>query len=171
MISAHAKLIASTYPSDKRSTYVAAAQTLRIPYWDWAVSPSLPSAATATQVTINSPTGSKTIRNPLYSYKFQKYPFTYSGFTGSIASYSQSLRCPSSTSSSASSRFSVCNSNLQRDASYLKNSVVGFLLVCCTTYASINANFSFSVLDIHSIKYLQHNGNCWLRRLQLRVTS
>lgn len=168
MISAHAKLIASTYPSDKRSTYVAAAQNLRIPYWDWAVNPSLPSAATSSQITINSPSGSKTIRNPLYSYKFQKYPFTYSGFSGSIASYPQSLRCPSSTSSSASNRFSVCNSNLQRDASYLKNSVVSLLLpLCFTTHSYANTNLAFLVLDIYSIKYLQHNGHCWLGRLQL----
>ena len=135
MISSHAKVIAATYPSDKKSTYLAAADSLRIPYWDWAVSSSIPSVMTASQVTINSPTGSKTIRNPLYSYRFQKYPFTYSGFTGSIASYSQTLRCPSSTSSSASSRFSVCNSNLQRDASYLKNSVVSRLFHLNLDYA------------------------------------
>ena len=58
-----------------KDRYVAAAQTLRTPYWDWAKNPPsgqhvVPDSLTATQVTVNTPSGQQTIDNPLYNYKF-----------------------------------------------------------------------------------------------------
>ncbi|KAH8170264.1 common central domain of tyrosinase domain-containing protein [Sarocladium implicatum] len=119
----HAQAIAQKYPSSTRAKYVDAARTLRIPYWDWAQDPSLPPSTTAKTISVTTPTGKKTINNPLYSYKFQKFPFTYANFGGTLGRYPETIRCPSSTSSSATSRFNVVNANLARDASYLKNSV------------------------------------------------
>lgn len=119
-----AQAIAQKYPSSTKATYVDAARTLRIPYWDWAADPSLPPSTTARTISVTTPTGKKTINNPLYSYKFQKFPFTYTNFGGTLGRYPETIRCPSSTSSSATPRFNVVNSNLARDASYLKNSVV-----------------------------------------------
>jgi tyrosinase len=119
----HATRIANKYTGSKKATYVAAAKTLRIPYWDWARDPKLPKSTTAQQITINTPTGRKTIRNPLYSYRFQKFPFTYANFGGTLGNYAQTMRCPSSNSRSATSRLSVVNNNLARDGSYLRDSV------------------------------------------------
>ncbi|KAL2209786.1 Di-copper centre-containing protein [Sarocladium strictum] len=120
----HARTIANKYTGSNKAKYVAAANTLRIPYWDWARDGAkLPASTTATTVSVNTPTGRKTIRNPLYSYKFQKFPFTYANFGGTIGQYPQTMRCPSTSNSQASSRFNVVNSNLARDQSYLKNSV------------------------------------------------
>ena len=75
-------------------------------------------------ISVTTPSGKKTITNPLYSYKFQKFPFTYANFGGTIGRYPETMRCPSTSDGSAASRFNVVNSNLARDASYLKNSVV-----------------------------------------------
>ena len=69
-----AKQIAATYPTSTRATMQAAAAKLRLPYWDWAARPAsgsnLPTAITQAQVTVNGPAGSKTLANPLFSYKF-----------------------------------------------------------------------------------------------------
>lgn len=119
----HARTIAQTYTGADRERYVAAANTLRIPYWDWARDPSLPQSVAAAQITINTPTGRRTIRNPLYSYVFQNWPFTYDNFGGTIAQYRQTMRCPSTANSQATSRQDVVNSNLRRDSTYLKDSV------------------------------------------------
>ena len=48
-----------------------AATTLRVPYWDWAASPSLPAVVTQTQIMVNAPDGPQLIQNPLYCYVFQ----------------------------------------------------------------------------------------------------
>lgn len=51
-----------------------AAKTLRVPYWDWAKNPNLPESTTYQKISINTPTGQKTLDNPLYSYKFHPLP-------------------------------------------------------------------------------------------------
>jgi tyrosinase len=63
--------IAKQYPSSNRATYQAAADSFRIPYWDWASSATIPSALTSSSLTINTPTGSRTITNPLFRYVFR----------------------------------------------------------------------------------------------------
>ena len=71
---AAAKSIATQYTGTKKTTYQNAANQLRLPFWDWAAKPAsgstLPSAITIETVTIDSPSGSKSIANPLASYKF-----------------------------------------------------------------------------------------------------
>lgn len=122
----HAKEIAHKYPASSQQKYINAAHTLRVPYWDWAVDPVLPPAVTATTMTVNGPQGSKTIRNPLYSYQFQKFPFAnygYANFGGSIGEYPQTMRCPTTNDGSAVSQFGNVNSNLNSNAAYLKSSV------------------------------------------------
>lgn len=66
-----AQAIAQTYPADARSSYTAAALTLRLPYWDWGIQQELPLAAQEVSITINTPNGQQTVENPLYDYKFQ----------------------------------------------------------------------------------------------------
>ena len=45
--------------------------SLRIPYWDSALYPWLPYAVTIPKIAIMTPTGNKSLDNPLYSYRFQ----------------------------------------------------------------------------------------------------
>ena len=74
----HAQAIATTYPPENRATYIAAAETLRAPFWDWAFEAKLPLCMTTPMITINTPTGSKNMTNPLFSHNFR--PSTAKGF-------------------------------------------------------------------------------------------
>ena len=70
-----AKTIANTYPTSTRATMQAAASNLRLPFWDWAAAPpnggnTMPGSVTASTVSVNSPTGQKTINNPLFKHVF-----------------------------------------------------------------------------------------------------
>ncbi|RSL69213.1 hypothetical protein CEP54_002372 [Fusarium duplospermum] len=71
----HAKRLANLYPTKYRQQYVNAANTLRSPYWDWAVD-GIPNAVVPQMVNVKVPNGSglKTInmKNPLYTYTFPK---------------------------------------------------------------------------------------------------
>lgn len=68
-----AKGIANQYPTSTRAAYQTAAAQLRMPYWDWAAKPpnggpTLPQSITAQSVTLDTPSGSQTILNPLLQY-------------------------------------------------------------------------------------------------------
>lgn len=67
----YAQEIAEMYSDSQRAEYRSAAASLRIPYWDWATSPGLPAVAIEPSILVNTPEGRRTIRNPLYSYRFQ----------------------------------------------------------------------------------------------------
>ncbi|KAG7286186.1 hypothetical protein NEMBOFW57_008492 [Staphylotrichum longicolle] len=64
--------IAAEYPPDLQPEYVAAAQTLRQPYWDWASDPTLPPALYTVNVTVRAPCGILEIPNPLRGYEFKR---------------------------------------------------------------------------------------------------
>ncbi|KAK5106279.1 hypothetical protein LTS08_000397 [Lithohypha guttulata] len=70
-LSEHARAIASAYPADVRPKYISAAESLRIPYWDWGQTFRLPDAVTKLSLVVNSPEGLRSISNPLRRYDFQ----------------------------------------------------------------------------------------------------
>ncbi|KAL8693817.1 MAG: hypothetical protein Q9218_001417 [Villophora microphyllina] len=70
----NAQQIASSYPRAKRDQYRAAARTLRIPYWDWSTSPTMPLEVNQPTIFINAPNGTSSIQNPLYTYTFHPQP-------------------------------------------------------------------------------------------------
>ena len=70
----NAQYIASRYPADQLANYQAAAQTFRIPYWDWAINPAMPDAVNQPMININTPEGLMNIVNPLYNYTFHPQP-------------------------------------------------------------------------------------------------
>ena len=72
----NAQQIAATYPSATVAQYQAAATTLRIPYWDWARNATMPDVTNQPKITVNTPTGSQLIDNPLYTYTFHPRPST-----------------------------------------------------------------------------------------------
>ncbi|KAF2840484.1 Di-copper centre-containing protein [Patellaria atrata CBS 101060] len=73
-----ANTIANEYPSNVRARYRTAASTLRMPYWDWAAAPAngntVPNIVRASTIRLNTPTGSRVINNPFFSYRFTQRP-------------------------------------------------------------------------------------------------
>jgi tyrosinase len=67
----NAQAIAREYPPSQQEIYIAAASTLRVPYWDWAATPALPEVVTTRRITINGPDGFLEMDNPLFNYTFQ----------------------------------------------------------------------------------------------------
>ncbi|KAK2758458.1 hypothetical protein FQN53_008206 [Emmonsiellopsis sp. PD_33] len=74
----HAQRIANEYPPALRGMYQRAAETLRIPYWDWASDPELPRSVITPELNINTSDGIRTVPNPLYNYTFN--PTVEAGF-------------------------------------------------------------------------------------------
>lgn len=65
----HAQDIAVGYPVELQGQYIAAARSLRLPYWDWTIH-NLPSAVASPTVVIDLPNGTSAVHNPLYKYIF-----------------------------------------------------------------------------------------------------
>jgi len=101
-----------------RDKYTAAAQSFRIPYWDWAIAvpqgqPVLPASVWSSKtVQVVTPQGTTTIHNPLYSYKF--HPLNSDELPDApFSDYPETLRYPDSDQPSAQSRNNLVNQQLQ----------------------------------------------------------
>ncbi|KAI4220330.1 MAG: hypothetical protein L6R36_007696 [Xanthoria steineri] len=70
----NAQWIAAKYPASQRARYRAAALTLRIPYWDWSVNPTMPPEVNQPTIYIKAPNGTINVPNPLYTYTFHPLP-------------------------------------------------------------------------------------------------
>ncbi|KAK8014508.1 tyrosinase precursor [Apiospora arundinis] len=70
----HVQALASQYNDSSSASYKAAAESFRVPYWDWAADYRLPTSTTDQRVTVKGPHGQVDIPNPLYSYKWQEFP-------------------------------------------------------------------------------------------------
>jgi tyrosinase len=91
-------------PGELQDTYRAAASTLRIPYWDWAMAPpsgqnSLPDSVARPTITVTTPNGTQTIDNPLYAYTF--HPMDPGIFWDQFLQWPQTLRWPSTKQANA----------------------------------------------------------------------
>jgi len=92
----HAITLAKEYPEAQRPEYQRAAESLRVPYWDWAENSSLPPSVGQPEIRVETPKGQQTIRNPLYSYNFPQE--AVSGKYGSITGdrdRTKTVRCSS----------------------------------------------------------------------------
>lgn len=74
-LQANALAVADQFGGDDRERYLAAAQSLRSPYWDWALpipdgQTAFPRLFTAATVDVNTPDGMQTITNPLAGFNF-----------------------------------------------------------------------------------------------------
>jgi tyrosinase len=100
-----AKRLAQEYPQRYRSQYVAAANNLRSPFWDWG-SDQIPEATVPTKMKVNVPSGSGIkeveVDNPLYTFKFPAGALngTYGDFDSDKRA--RIYRCPSPDSYPAS---------------------------------------------------------------------
>ena len=87
----NAQTIAASYPQANRSIYLAAAVTLRLPYWDWASDAAMPDLLNTKTIVINTPSGSQNITNPLYTYTFHPRPNSSDFPPGEIVSTSRRI--------------------------------------------------------------------------------
>lgn len=76
--------VINSFPSDQQQRWRNAANGLRMPYWDWAVAPpagqdSTPTLMRDQQVTVTTPSGQRTIPNPLYKYSWGTVPAEMGG--------------------------------------------------------------------------------------------
>lgn len=147
-MSRHVRKAAKQYPVETVDAYTAAAQTFRIPYWDWATDASLPPAVMNPTVRFNGPSGPATMRNPLYSFQFPNYPFRGGGgFGGSLAQFNETKRC--TTTSGAAVGFSDedrASSLMEGDGGQLQDKVYA-VFTKSTTFEAMatmsNAGASF----------------------------
>ncbi|TVY85032.1 Polyphenol oxidase [Lachnellula suecica] len=72
VIAMHAQAIAKTYTGPQATIFQSAADTLRVPYWDWAANSQMPAVVSQQTVHITTPNGDQEVSNPLYSYKFKQ---------------------------------------------------------------------------------------------------
>ncbi|RDA88914.1 hypothetical protein CP532_5474 [Ophiocordyceps camponoti-leonardi (nom. inval.)] len=115
-----AKEIASKYPDKDRNKYVEAANSLRAPYWDWAISNKVPDASLPKKVEVNTANGSREMTNPLASYDYPEA--AASGRYGDLgeaegagSARGQIQRCPGgSYPESANRELSLQNNNRRR---------------------------------------------------------
>lgn len=118
ILSGHCQTIAATYPAAVRAQYVAACNNFRLPYWDWASNATIPDIVNSPTVTINTPSGSQTLANPLWTYKFPalnpSYFPTSQNAAGDwyLAKDSQTYRCPN-TEIGGPSNIAQANAYLQ----------------------------------------------------------
>ena len=101
--------IAGEFSSVNGSVYKTAAETFRIPFWDWAA-PALdgqhvmpPSISSAAHVEVVTPNGTQTIPNPLYQYQF--HPLNSTDLPDSpFSTWPNTLRYPDSNNVNATSQ-------------------------------------------------------------------
>lgn len=68
-----ARSIAQQFQGDDAARYQAAAEEVRLPYWDWSSTSTrsrIPAAVKQESIPVNAPTGQVTITNPLFNYRF-----------------------------------------------------------------------------------------------------
>ncbi|KAH0601703.1 hypothetical protein MHUMG1_00582 [Metarhizium humberi] len=92
----HAAGIASQYPARYRDQYVAAANNLRSPYWDWSSDSNVPPCTVPERVFVNVPNGQNLgrieIKNPLSTYNYPREALD--GQFGDFTRSRQMVRCP-----------------------------------------------------------------------------
>lgn len=123
--------VATQFPAAIRGRYVAAAQTFRIPYWDWAAKgpgSAFPSSISSQQATIIDVDGAtKQISNPLYSYQFPARA-SQGDLDDRWSVFPVTLRYPDSNDASAQSRDDRVSRVISNENASLRNNVSLILL-------------------------------------------
>ncbi|KAF2840525.1 Di-copper centre-containing protein [Patellaria atrata CBS 101060] len=123
-----AKEIANALPAGtNKDKYVAAANELRLPYWDWAIDPAggtvMPASMSTKTISVTYPNGTTaTIQNPLYTYNFN--PLRAADFPDPnnnmppFDEWKTTLRQPSSSTASAVSNDAALEKELKGNLNY-----------------------------------------------------
>jgi tyrosinase len=91
------------------SIYQAAADNLRLPYWDWASIPQMPNVVSEPTITITTANGDEEVNNPLFTYQFNPNRNTTLFPGGGLADSPQTVR-------SATANTDLGNANLMMRA-------------------------------------------------------
>lgn len=88
-----------------------------MPYWDWASTPTMPDIINRGTVQVTTPTGVKSVSNPLLQYNFQNFPFDPALFPSNsiYANDPHTVRSPNTASSESNptaANNELANSNL-----------------------------------------------------------
>ncbi|KAF3911202.1 Tyrosinase [Arthrobotrys entomopaga] len=155
--------IAQAYPagSSDSQKYTTAAASFRIPYWDWASSPTIPDLiGNQPTVTVQDPSkGSTSIPNPLYAYKYH--------FTSTSQQRSELPDAPFVTNKQTSRvDIGTLNSQLGNIGTNLKNRIYN-LLTAYDDYAKFSNKGTTSVVNgqtdslesVHDVIHATVGGN------------
>lgn len=147
--------IAAQYNNSHRnsSVYREAARAFRLPYWDWASNAQLPPSCAVLNVTVMSPSGPLTMRNPLYSYRWPTYPLNQTQFPGSAGWANETTRA-----SDGNSDFSLdaVNANLAAVAGQLKDQVYR-TFAYAETYDQMSSMADPEGLSLEAAHNIVHN--------------
>lgn len=118
-IQAHARAIAATFPAASRARWQAAADRMRLPYYDWAdrhYGGRIPPVMTTPTITVTRPAGPATIANPLYQYNFRGAQSMLGGYSGFRNTVRDPPAAGSTTSNIGGSNAAMTNSFTGRHA-------------------------------------------------------
>jgi len=160
--------IAHEYTTD-RFGWVKAAQNFRVPFWDWARpiaagEPAVPVEMRTTTITIITPQGEKTVKNPVHSFTFlSKFPYTT--FDAPYNGWQTTLRYPTSDQPDAQSQMDLFDSTYGQNNSQIRTQTYQMLTRLITwNYFSNhttkqNPPIANSLETIHDSMHLLIGGN------------
>ncbi|EFX01388.1 tyrosinase precursor [Grosmannia clavigera kw1407] len=160
ILASYARKAAKKYPNDTIGEYDAAAQTFRLPFWDWASNAALPDAVIAPTVHFNGPAGPDTMPNPLYGYQFPNYPFKGGGFGGFLARFSATKRCTTTSGAAVGKSDTTKADNVLLGDGPMLTRKVYAVFTQSTTFESMasTANAGASFEDPHN--YVHNDIGC-----------
>lgn len=156
--------VINDFSGDQKSRFQAAASGFRVPYWDWAAgSGGVPSFLTSKTVTVPSSSGgTKSIANPLYSYKYQIFNSAETG-DSPWNNMPNTLRYPTSnTDSDVTSMTNQLNSQFRST-----QALVYKMLLNCKTFnqmaddsaSTSNPDCASSLESIHGLIHVAIGGD------------
>jgi len=164
---ARVKAVAKSYTGSQQNVMIQAASTMRLPYWDWAAQPPsgssvLPNSLTDSAVTVNGPSGTVSIPNPLAQFNYQDASgMYYSPFTD----YKTTVRYPTTGNSQATSQQNQAISAFTNAQPSLQDQVFS-LFTQCNDYShfsndaadSSSTQCSNSLEGIHNTVHMTAGG-------------
>lgn len=158
IISIYAHQIADTYPADQLDEYKAAADQLRMPYWDWSTDATMPDIMNQQQITINAAWGSQEMNNPLYRYEF--HPYDASSMDGIYSEYNWTVRAPTTSGAQTANQNMVSNQQQFHDGVYqLFSSQSDYSLFSNTAANNAPSGGYQNIENIHNIVHNSIGGD------------
>ncbi|TKA78166.1 hypothetical protein B0A55_03895 [Friedmanniomyces simplex] len=151
--------IAASYPSSQQAAMKGAASTMRFPFWDWAARPApnlptFPNIVSQKMVTVNGPSGSTTIINPLFRHDFadpsQMYYSPFVNWQVTLRYPNSDANTASSVESSATSAFDSIRPSMQDQVYQLFSTCSDYLHFSNDDAGSSTTSCSNSLEGIHN---------------------
>ncbi|KAL0254953.1 hypothetical protein SLS55_009477 [Diplodia seriata] len=157
--------------SPESDNYTEAANSFRLPYWDWAVLPpdgekSVPEFLSSPTINVTRPNGTETIENPLYSYKY--HPLNgdalYDSGTPQFSVYPQTMRYPPTQGADSQSQDDQFVSTMDKNRPQLRDALYDLFtnyhnFTIFGNMASYKAGQFQSVEAVHGWVHIWAGGN------------